>query len=250
MPKKWTILFLLVVTVVLLVACGNSAQPEKVIEQVTVEVPVTVIVTKEVPVTVEVVKTVQVVETVVVTATPKPVPTSTPTPELAEDESNTFAINELGVWESGGISINVRRVLCSDKDVQNARTDGDFDRYDTFAETPIVCEIVYEVKNITDKTLGVYPSQGKIQIGDEVISLLDYMLAQFGDDASGDIPPGARLIAGQWFGVKRYGINEITEMIWRFDGPHDENYHRTGKDFEIVLDLSEHRIEPIPDDLK
>lgn len=240
----------LLIAVLLLAACGGSQPAEKVVEKVTVEVPVTVVVTKEVPVTVIVTQEVVKKETVIVTATPKPVPTSTPTPEAVENESNTFAINELGVWESGGISINVRRVVCSDKETQNARTDGAFDQISAFDDAPVVCEIIYEVRNTTDKTLNVYPDQGKIQIGDEVVDLMKFMLGSFGDDISGEIPPGARLIGGQWFGVKRHTVDQITEMIWRFMGPSDENFASKGDDFEIVLDLSEHRIDQLQDDLK
>ena len=226
--RKGFILIILTFFASLLVACGGTS--------------------KEVPVTVEITKEIVKEVTVIVTATP--VPTATPMSEAVQPTGDAFALNDLGEYESGGIKIIVRRIMCTDKETINKERDGAFDLISAFDNTPVICSMVYEVHNTTDITVNLYPDQGKIQINDEIVDLLNFFLASFGDDVSGEIPPGARLIGGQWFGVKRQKLEDITQMIWRFDGPSDANFNRLGLDFEIVLDVSDHRFDPLPDELK
>ena len=268
MTKKVIIIIAVVLLSIAIISCG-SPEPEKIIKKVTVEVEVTKIITEEVPVTVivtrEVPVTVVITKEVVVTATPTPTLKPTATPETkpivtptdkknkegtsSENQQNKFALNELGTYTSDGIELTIRRVLCEDRQLAEKELGGNFDEIPGFGTPPVVCELIYEVRNTSNQMLSFFPDQGTIQINDELVKLTDYMFAVI-DDASGEIPPGVMLIGTQWFGVKRNSIPDIRQMIWRIDGPVDEGFNSTGSDFEITIDLSEHRIDKLQDDLR
>ncbi|MCA9922880.1 MAG: hypothetical protein KC419_17390 [Anaerolineales bacterium] len=241
---------LLIVLFVALLVVGCAGEPEVVTESVEVtrivelekevEVPVEVTriveVEKEVEVPVEVTRIVEVEVTAVPTEPPAPV-------AAAGDEM--VALNYTNEVESGGLVVEVGRVLIANKaDVpQDFSLLGDFDNID------VVGEIILTITNTTDQTLSVYPDQGNVQVNSELIELFDYFLATFGDNLGGDIPPNATKIGGMWFGINRSQVGEITEMVYRFDGPSDDSFSRVGDDFEIVIDLNTREFQPIPDEL-
>ena len=195
-------------------------------------------------------------------ATNTPLPSPTPLPpteaptqasqiaEFSTDEK--WARNYLGGADSGGVIIEVVRIVIGYK---SAITDQPFDELNDYvegwADIDVVGEILFKVTNNSDKTASVYPDQGTLQIGSEQIELFENALfMSVGEDTSGDIFPGVTKIGGLWFGIKRSTPPEVTQMIFRSGGPNDADFNDMGPDYEIVLDVSEHVWEDIPDELK
>lgn len=244
-------ILLLSLLVILLPACGSDAptttevEVTRVVESVSeVEVTRLVETVTEVEVTrlVEVVSEVEVTRLVETVATPTPEPEPTAVP--ASDD--IIALNDVASAESGGIAVDIARVLVGNK----SSIEQDFSRDPSFDNVDVVGMIIFKVRNTTDETISVYPDQASVQINSELVELLDFFLAGFGDDVSGDIPPDVELIGGQWFGINRNAVADVTEMTLRFSGPISvECCDKLGDDFEIVLDLSNRTFEPIPQDL-
>lgn len=235
-----------------IVACGGT--PETITETVEIEitrivesvsnVEVTRLVEVEVTREVEVVSEVEVTRLVesIVVATPTEEPTATPLPE----GEGIVALNNVASVENNGITIDIARVLVGNK----SEIDQDFSHSSSFDNVDVVGMVIFKVRNDSEQTISVYPDQASVQINSELIELFDFFLAGFGDSVGGDIPPNVELIGGQWFGINRNTVDEVTEMTLRFSGPSDsETFSRLGEDFEIVIDLSNRVFEPIPQDL-
>jgi hypothetical protein len=243
------------VIALVLSACQSATSEEvEVTRQVTVEVSVVeevevtrlveVEVEKEIEVTREVV--VEVTKLVEVTAMPEP--TTTPLPQ--GENPNVFALNYLGQVESGGLEVEVLRVFVSPVSDMNADFQGAMKELDAFDGVDVVSLIAFRLLNNTDQKLSVYPDQGTIQINSEQIEIFEFTWgSEIGDDLGGDIFPGAEKVGAFWFGINRNQPSEITSMIIRFDGPRDEDFSRTGPDFELILNLEDHRFDEIPAEL-
>lgn len=177
-----------------------------------------------------------------------PVVTDTPLPSVAVPAGNHFAWNYLASQESGGIKVEIARLVLADK---TSIPDIDFSSVTVFDDKPIVAEIVFKVTNNSQQTLSVYPDQGTIVVGGEQIELTDYiMFATFGDSVGGEIFPGVTKIGGIWFGIKRTSIAEIQQITIAFGGPYDANFSSLGSDFNFTIDLSNRQDQPLPDELK
>lgn len=180
--------------------------------------------------------------------TPRP-PTPTPTPTQAPSVDELWAINYLGGQDSGGVVIEVVRLLVGYK--QHTNIDwAEVERFnEDFRGTDVVGEIIVKVTNNSDRTAKVYPLiDGTIQLGTEFIEL--FGVSYYGPDPDGDIPPGAVKYGVIWFPIRFNTPDTITQAIYRVGHPVDENYNRMGPDYEIVMDVSEHRWEDLPDEIK
>lgn len=178
------------------------------------------------------------------TATSVPLPTSTPTTAAA---TNKFAWNYIASQESGGITLEIARVLIAEK----LALGSDFDKRNRFDGVPIIGEIIFKITNTSDKTISIYPDQGTVIVLTEQIDLREWMLfGTFGDDIGGDIYPGITKIGGIYFGVKRATLAEINGITIIVTAPHDENFNTLGGEFKFELDLSQRKNDPIPDELK
>jgi len=250
--KRGTILLSTVLVLALAaLACGGG-KPQQV--EVTRIVPqiVQVEITRVAPQTVEVTRVVQ----VIVTATPRPAsptpkPTNTPQPTETPpslDTGDVFALNNLATQESGGLKVDIPRVLIGRKSAINQP----LHEYSILDDKDVVGEIIFRITNTTDKVLSVHPDQGTVVVGNEQIKLIDYAFAglEVGEDFSGDIFPEVTVIGGIWFGIKRQDVPEISSMTIAFDGPFDKDLNRIGPDFLFELDISNHVFEPIPDELR
>ena len=175
-------------------------------------------------------------------------------------ETETVSINDLwsknyvGHFDSGGVVIEIARVLVGYKTALPDWQWHELDDYiEGWADIEVVGELIQKVTNNTDKTVSVYPDQGSVQIGGEQIELSgDYMLyTTFGEDVGGEIFPGVTKIDGIWFGIRRSRPPEITEIVFRCDAPYDtDSFENLGPDYVIVMDVSTHVWEEIPDDLR
>lgn len=175
-----------------------------------------------------------------------PVPTDTSQPTTAPNLGQHYAWNYIATQESGGVTVEIVRFVLADK----ATIDQDFDLLTPFDDRPVVAEIIFKITNTTDKIISIYPDQGKVIAGAEQVELLDFFLASFGDEFSGDIYPGVTVIGGMWLGFKRTSVDDITTVTIAFLAPFDENFNSLGPDFNIVLDLSTRQDQPLPDELK
>ena len=160
---------------------------------------------------------------------------------------NHYAWNYLGSIDSGGITIEVSRIILADK---SAVPDQDFSLFTTFDDKPVVGMLAFKVINNTQQIISVYPDQGRVIIGSEQIELIDYLFGSFGDSIGGEIFPGVTKIGGLWFGVKRIPLAEIQAITINFSAPHDANFTSLGPDYTFTFDLSTRMNEPLPDELK
>ncbi len=175
------------------------------------------------------------------TATPEP--TAVPTP----DPARHFGLNNLAVKESGGIRLEVARVVVADK---SQVADIGFERAEKFNDYDTVVEILFRLTNTSDQKINVHPNQGTVIIGNEQINLTEWMFtAQIGD-VGGEVFPGVTQVGGLWLGVARSKAEDITKMTIAIDGPVDEEYSKLGEDCYFEIDLSNHEFQEIPADLK
>lgn len=185
---------------------------------------------------------------------PTPVPpTNTPEPTSAPSSADAWAMNNVASVETGGLSIEVARIVVGEK---SALTFEDWSKLDDlltgWADIDVVGEIIFKVTNNSDKTIDVYLDQGSVQLGSEQVDLTDYMMyTTVGDDVGGEIYPGVTKIGGMWFGIKRTAPADITNIVYRADAPSDpDTYDSLGPDIKIDMDVSQHTWEDIPPELK
>lgn len=178
------------------------------------------------------------------TGTKKPPPSATPTSApIGPDDG--LARNYLGEFDSGGVKIEVLRVLVAKKSVLR---DLDFSS-EAFSGKDVVGEVIFRVTNSTDKVINLYVDQGILAVNSEQVDLTDYMIeGAFGDDLGGEFLPGAIVTGGIWFGLTKTEVADVTRMIIKVHRPTDSNFNRLGPDFFIDLDLSEHVWEALPED--
>ncbi len=188
--------------------------------------------------------------TIAASATARPTPTrsSTRTPRPTSTlAGKIYGWRDLGEIESGGLVIQIRYIALAEK---KAIVEQNFSAFPQFDNTPVVATILFKITNNTDKTLGVYPDQGTVIAGSEQIELVNFFFATYGDEVGGDIFPGVTKLGGIWFGFQRMAIEDIQNLKLRFDGPHDENFNRTGNNFAFDIDLTERRYDQMPSDVK
>jgi hypothetical protein len=188
------------------------------------------------------------------------IPTVAPTEILQPTQAapisteREWAKNYLGGQESGGVIIEVARVYVGYKSdiLQNMPDMAKYDKYVSgWADLEVLGELVFKITNNSGVNVNLYLNQGSVQMRDEQISLLDYAITGFGDDLGGEIYPGVTKIGGLWFGIKRSIPTEITQIIFRANGPSSTTaLERLGPDYEIVMDVSQHVWEEYPDELK
>jgi hypothetical protein len=189
--------------------------------------------------------------TVVASAPTKPpAPTDIPPtapPPTTEPSKNIFSWNYLAEQESGGIKVQVARVLIAEKSAYAA----DKFKGKVFEDKDVVVEIIFIVTNSTDKKAAVYPDQGTVIVGSEQVDLRSYMFSgKVGEDIGGDIFPGVTRIGGLWFGLKRTALPDLQKLVITFNGPVGESFTKLGDDYTFTLDLSQRKTDPLPDELK
>lgn len=184
--------------------------------------------------------------------TDTPIPPIPPTATIVPAEGNIFSWNYLAEQDSGGLKIQVGRVVIAEKTA--LLLDGiDFSGVAIFDDKPVVVEIVFIITNTTSNEISVYTNQGTVVVGNEQVNLLDYAFsgAEFGENFSGNIFPGVRVIGGIWFGLKRTQLSDIQSLTIAISGPADaKTLTRLGPEYRIFVDLSQRKNEPLPEELK
>lgn len=194
----------------------------------------------------------QATNTPIPSPTPIP-PTETPQPTQAADPSQRWAKNYVGAMESGGVTIEIVRVVVGYKSAIPDQPWSELnDLVQGWEDIEVVGELIFRVSNNTDETVSVYPDQGSVQIGNEQIELSDYMMfGSFGDDVGGDIHPGVTKIGGLWFGIRRSTPEEVDSMIYRASAPYSsESFSDLGPAYEIEMEFPSHPDEEIPEELQ
>lgn len=236
----------------LVAACAGSTPAEQPIPDLT-EIYVAVVQTFEAEVAAEVGP--PLTNTPLPSSTPRP-PSDTAVPFTETPVSSLddlWARNYMGSGESGGVTIEIARVLVGYKWTMPNFNWSEMDEYiEGWADTDLVGELIFKITNNSDIAIDMRPLWGTVQIGSELIDLNDYNVwLEFGDDLNGDIFPGVTKIGGIWFGIKRSVPSEITEIIFRADEPRNsDTISRVGPKYEIVVDVSQHAFEVMPDELK
>jgi hypothetical protein len=166
-------------------------------------------------------------------------PTRTPSP--AGGPFNTiddiFAFNNVAAKESGGIRLEIARVVIGRKEVLE-RDGSNFSGAGRFRDVDVVGEIIFKVTNTSDKKVSFFLDQGTIVINGERIDV------KLGDDIESSFLPGAKVIGGIRFAVMRSKVREVNILVFRVKSPVDENQTALADDFELTIDLSRREYQP------
>jgi hypothetical protein len=179
--------------------------------------------------------------------------TEPPTEEVESPSLNSFALNNVATQERGGVVVEVPWVLVGDKQVfANVESENVVIDSEIFADKPVVAWIVFNITNNSGKGIHLHPRRGTVLVNDEKIALAEYdSYTSVDEKFDGGYYPGEKVIGGGvWFGIEHSELNEINQMIIIMHGPHFPDEDVYAKEYYIVLDLSEHIYEEIPDYLK
>jgi hypothetical protein len=161
--------------------------------------------------------------------------------------TDVYAWNYPASIESAGVTIQIGRVLFA----KQGAFDDEFLQTPYFEDKPVVGELIFVVKNNAGQSMNVYPDQGYVVVGGEQINLLDVaMMGSGGDHLGGEILPGVTKIGIIWFGLRRTNLEDLQSMTIVIAGPHDNFMETFGGEYRFELDLSDHKNEPMPDELK
>ncbi len=189
-----------------------------------------------------------------VPATPEPTLLLPPTEALQETQNGSiFSWNYLAEQTSGGMTIQVARVLIANKEAAEKEFGYDFDQAEILVDKTVVIEIIYKVTNNAGEAIAIYPDQATVIVGSEQVDLSEYMLSgtRVGENIGGDIYPGVTAIGGVWFGVKRSPLDDINNITIIISPPvASDDWQALGEEFKFDLDLSTRGFAPMPDELK
>jgi len=178
-----------------------------------------------------------------------PIPTNESSSELTpiSGTGEKYAWNYLSSQNSGGLSIMIARVLIADRTAISQEFDG------SIIEYPVVGMILFQINNYSDTySYSILPEYGTIQVGDELINLKDFYLQNYGfGDTSPSLLPGTSSTRGVWFGIKQTSVKDINEMVLDFDGAVPlNNPSMVEPPVHFILNLSDKKFEPLPEELK
>lgn len=181
--------------------------------------------------------------TVVPTTTRTPKPTQTPTqPPNFDPTGLAVAKNNVAVFESRGVKIEIVRIVIADKswgDVASYSYIPDWKNANSY--------IMLEFKasnNSEDKAslmlmqASMIAASGKQVSGSDYIYDLDY----FGDDPDSDLMPGVSMQGGYWLPLET-PFNEIQTVYMDFVGAFI-NSNGIFRNMELKLDISDWTFEP------
>lgn len=241
------------------VSVPNEGALQIEVQEVTREIEVTreVEIREEIPVTrqVEVTREVPVTRLVVVSPTPPPteLPGATPTPPHVED---AIAFNFLGEATTGPLNVELARVLFVKREVLISWIAADGRESGWVAEmgdSPVIGELILRIANNGDQVVKLWPFfQGAVTVNTEQIRLEDFRSFKILDELDQELFPGATVVGGIYFGVKRTTLSEINSFVYyTLENPFDVNsYASLGPTISISADLSNHMWEPYPAELR
>jgi len=187
------------------------------------------------------------------TNTKKPIIKSTAT--IGFDTTRGKAQNYIAVQDSGGVTIEVARILIADKTAIPQPICPDavvVGLPDKFVDKITAVEFIFRITNNTNKIVNLFAGAGTVSVNGEQIDLAHYrnVLCTFGDDIGGEFLPGTVAIGGIWAGVKRTSWDQVSNILISISSPFGMLYEDLGPDYYFEIDASGWTFEPIPDELK
>lgn len=160
---------------------------------------------------------------------------------------NVYAWNYPAEINSGGVTIQIGRVLIAEKTAFG----DEFASSPYFEGKPVVVEVFFVVRNDAGITMNIFPEQGVALVGGEQIDLLyDSTSVTNGESLSGQILPGVTKIGGLWFGVRRTPLDQVQKLEIIISAPSDNSGTTYGSEYHFQIDLSERKAEEMPDEFK
>jgi len=200
------------------------------------------------------------------TNTPVPSPTAPPaTPTSAPtevfDTSELFARNYLGASEIEGVTVEVVRVLFGSAEAVSNLNGVSVDEWaeaslDEFAWTnmDVIGEVIIRYTNNRDAPVELaFGGCGAnfLLVGGQQISFNNVSLPTTQNLCHEPLFPQSSVLQGVWFPIKNISLDDITEATLIMDCAEPvDDFGCIGSDWNIKLDLSEHRWEDLPDELK
>lgn len=180
---------------------------------------------------------------VIATKTITPSKTNVPT-ITAVDPSKMIAKNYLGTVDSGGVEVEILRILIAEKTVVNQ----DFSD-EIFLDKYVVAQFTFRIQNNTEEVISVFVGHALIAVNSEQIDLFDYMwdFYDFGDSISGDFLPGVSSIGGVWCGIKNYSVQEINRIIVTILAPAGPGMKRLGPNYFFDIEVNDWGYEEPPE---
>lgn len=162
-----------------------------------------------------------------------------------------FSANFLATQESGGMTVELARVIVATKDAAEQAFGVKFSENDAFNESNTVVEVLFRVTNHTDAPLRVRLNDALVAINDEQVNLQDWSyVSAFGNDLNDNVLPGATLQGGVWFGLKRTEPADVSRIIVSASAPFNADYDDVGDDILMEGNLSDHVWQPLPEELR
>jgi len=176
------------------------------------------------------------------TYTPYPTaakPTEIPTPAATPTTEGGGALKYTVDYEQDRGGVIIRITMVSIAPIEAVLADKESGAYfKEYADEGIktIGGMKLEVKNTTDKTVNVYPDQGKLVIGDEQIDLGHFMF--YSDDVGGEILAGIAKEGVMVFGSKRSLPEDIHKMRYVVSAPIDEKWDNlSDEDYDFDIEL-------------
>lgn len=164
---------------------------------------------------------------------------------------NTYAWNYPAQIDSGGVTIQIGRVLIADKEDFLAAYNDEFLKMPYFEDKPVLVELIFVIKNNSGQTMSVFPDQGLVAVGGEQVNLFEAtLIGSGGDHLGGEILPGITKIGILWFGLRRTPLDAVQSMDIIIKEPFDVNFNPAGPEYHFRLDLAQRQYEDIPEELK
>jgi hypothetical protein len=176
-----------------------------------------------------------------------------------------WARNYLGATESAGVRLEVVRVLVGDTPTIEGLMRGSGGSWEEFiafawdeaawANADGAVEIMVRLTNGSDSPvdLAFICGGSNVQIGSFQAELFDVGIEIGGTQSFCDdtLWPGASAISGVWVPLNNLTPDEVTSIILRVAPPTEaEGYAELGPWFIIEIDVSDHRWEEMPEELR
>lgn len=191
---------------------------------------------------------------------PPPTATSMPTEESSVD-GDIYALNYQGSYEVEGVSVEVIRILFGSAEAVSDYKEVPIEEwseyaYDTFAWTnmDVIGEVVIRYTNNRDEPVELaFGSCGEnlLLVGGQQIGFNDVGLDAVQNLCHDPLYPQSSVIQGVWFPIKNISAGDITEATLILECPNPvDGYECIGSDWNITIDLIDHRYDELPEELK
>lgn len=191
------------------------------------------------------------------TETPLPSPTPSPTATVIQPTPtpafSSFALGDVAAQDRGSVVVEVAWIMVGDRQLLEQQIPADvmLDP-EMFADKPVLAWLVFNISNYSGEGFHLHPRRGTVIVNQETIDLSAYTSYTSADENfDGAYLPGEQVVGGGvWFGIEQSDVSEINEIIIRMHGPHFYEEDVYAEEYYIVLDVSNHVTEEMPEYLK